>query len=74
MQISSFYSIIFTNNTQNTLKPSAVQTIDRVMKMEKEFFLPYISGNLGNCAKKGDELSASLEKFKPTAEVMTNQW
>lgn len=45
------------------------QTIDRVMKTEKDFFLPYISGNLGNSMEKARELQAKMDDFIPLAKV-----
>ncbi|BFZ21917.1 hypothetical protein BsWGS_24956 [Bradybaena similaris] len=46
----------------------ARKTIDRVMKTEKDFFLPYISGNLGNSMEKARELQAKMEEFIPLAK------
>lgn len=39
------------------------------MKTEKDFFLPYISGNLGNSMEKARELQAKMDDFIPLAKV-----
>lgn len=39
------------------------------MKIEREFFLPYIAGNLGNSLAKAQELHNKLAEFAPIAKV-----
>ena len=39
------------------------------MKIEREFFLPYIAGNLGNSLAKAQELHNKLAQFAPIAKV-----
>ncbi|XP_076451161.1 coiled-coil domain-containing protein 141-like [Babylonia areolata] len=46
----------------------ARRTIDHVMKIEREFFLPYISGHLGNSLEKAEELRNKLTEFAPLAK------
>ncbi|XP_025104045.1 coiled-coil domain-containing protein 141-like isoform X3 [Pomacea canaliculata] len=46
----------------------ARRTIDHVMKIEREFFLPYIAGNLGNSLQKAQELQRKLTEFIPIAK------
>lgn len=40
------------------------------MKIEREFFLPYIAGNLGNSLQKAQELQRKLTEFIPIAKVV----
>ncbi len=46
------------------------QTIDHVMAIEKELFVPFISGNLGKSLDETTKLQEKLEKFSPQAKVM----
>ena len=39
------------------------------MTIEREFFLPYIAGNLGNSLAKAQELHNKLAQFAPIAKV-----
>lgn len=39
------------------------------MKIEREFFLPHIAGNLGNSLEKAQELQIKLTEFSPIAKV-----
>ena len=39
------------------------------MKIEKEFFLPYIAGYLGNTLERAEEQQRKFEEFAPLAKV-----
>ncbi|XP_046554795.1 uncharacterized protein LOC124264120 [Haliotis rubra] len=46
----------------------ARRTIDWVMKVEREFFLPYIAGQLGNSLERAEQLQRKVEEFGPVAK------
>ena len=39
------------------------------MRLEKDFFMPFISANLANTEQKAKELQQTLDEFMPTAKV-----
>lgn len=41
------------------------------MKVEREFFLPYIAGQLGNSLERAEQLQRKVEEFVPVAKVLT---
>jgi hypothetical protein len=42
------------------------------MKIERDFFLPYIAGNLGSSLDKAQELQNKLAQFTPIAKVVSH--
>jgi hypothetical protein len=41
------------------------------MKAEKEFFVPYIAGRLGNSLQEAEALQNKLDSFQPKVKVVT---
>ena len=46
------------------------QTIDWMMEMEKDPFLPYIAGDLGTTTDDVEKLQKKMAEFVPTAKVI----
>lgn len=47
------------------------QTIDWIMKEEKDFFAPYIAGHLGKSLEEAQTIRKKLDNFGPTIKVRT---